>query len=108
MGDDIETSRSMGSDYWAALRWLSKNQSKRNLRRCHYPLITYLTIRGTTKALKEWKKVVEHSQNFLEVDAIEAFKPNYPMMIFNRDLGKFILYWLNMIKNNQLIDSIVN
>ena len=29
MGDDIETSRSMCSNYWAALRWLSKNQNKR-------------------------------------------------------------------------------
>ena len=29
MGDDIETGRSMGSDYWAALRWLSENQNKR-------------------------------------------------------------------------------
>ena len=29
MGDDIETGRSTGSDYWAALRWLSENQNKR-------------------------------------------------------------------------------
>ena len=29
MGDDIKTSRSRGSDYWAALRWLSENQNKR-------------------------------------------------------------------------------
>ena len=28
MGDDIETGRSTGSDYLAALRWLSENQSK--------------------------------------------------------------------------------
>ena len=42
MGDDIETSRSMGSDYRAALRWLSENQNKLNRKRCHYPLITYL------------------------------------------------------------------
>ena len=28
MGDDIETGRSAGSDYWAALRWLSENQNK--------------------------------------------------------------------------------
>ena len=28
MGDDIETGRSTGSDYWAALRWLSENQNK--------------------------------------------------------------------------------
>ena len=29
MGDDIETGRSSGSDYWAALRWLSENKNKR-------------------------------------------------------------------------------
>ena len=28
MGDDIETGRSKGSDYWAAPRWLIKNQNK--------------------------------------------------------------------------------
>ena len=28
MGDDIETGRSTGSDYWAAQRWLSWNQTK--------------------------------------------------------------------------------
>ena len=28
MGDDIETGRSKGSDYWATLRWLSENQKK--------------------------------------------------------------------------------
>ena len=28
MGDDIEASRSTGSDYWAALLWLSKNQKQ--------------------------------------------------------------------------------
>ena len=28
MGDDIETSWSTGSDYWAAIHWLSKNQNK--------------------------------------------------------------------------------
>ena len=27
MGDDIETGRSMDSNYWAALLWLSKNQN---------------------------------------------------------------------------------
>ena len=27
MGDDIETGRSTGSDYWAALCWLSENQN---------------------------------------------------------------------------------
>ena len=30
MGDDIETGRSTGSDYWAALGWLSENQNKRS------------------------------------------------------------------------------
>ena len=30
MGDDIETGKSTGSDYWAALRQLSKNQNKRS------------------------------------------------------------------------------
>ena len=66
---------------------------------CHHPLVTQLTIRGTTKALKEWKKVVEHSQNFLEVDAIEAFKPNYPMMIFNRDLGNLLTKFNSIINH---------
>ena len=28
MGDDIKTGRSKGSDYWAALSWLSENQNK--------------------------------------------------------------------------------
>ena len=28
MGDDNKTSRSTGSNYWAALRWLSGNQNK--------------------------------------------------------------------------------
>ena len=28
MGDDIQTGRSTGSDYWAALCWLSENQNK--------------------------------------------------------------------------------
>ena len=28
-GEDIETGRSMGSDYGAALHWMSKNQNKR-------------------------------------------------------------------------------
>ena len=28
MGDDIEIGRSIGSHYWAALRWLSENQNK--------------------------------------------------------------------------------
>ena len=27
MGDDIEAGKSTGSDYWAALCWLSKNQT---------------------------------------------------------------------------------
>ena len=58
-----------------------------------------LPIRGTTKALKEWKKVVEHSQNFLEVDALEAFKPNYPMMIFNRDLGNLLTKFNSIINH---------
>ena len=30
--------------YWAALRWLTKNQNKLNPNRCHYPLITYLNL----------------------------------------------------------------
>ena len=29
MGEDIKTGSSTGSDYWAALRWLSENQNKR-------------------------------------------------------------------------------
>ena len=29
MGDDIETGKSMGFDYLAALHWLSENQNKR-------------------------------------------------------------------------------
>ena len=28
MGDDIQTGRSIGSNYWAALCWLSENQNK--------------------------------------------------------------------------------
>ena len=28
MGDDIESGRSTGSDYWAALCWLRKNKNK--------------------------------------------------------------------------------
>ena len=44
MGDDIETGRSTGSNYWVALRWLSENQNKRpDPNRCHHPLITQLT-----------------------------------------------------------------
>ena len=42
MGDDIKTVISTGSDYWAALYWLSENQNKQNLNRCHHPLITRL------------------------------------------------------------------
>ena len=48
-----------------------------------------LPINGTNKVLKQWKKVVEHSQSFLELDAIDAFKPNHPLMIFNSELSKY-------------------
>ena len=49
MGDDIKTSRSTCSDYWAALCWLSKNQNKwpyaTDPHWCHHPLITQLRMR---------------------------------------------------------------
>ena len=51
-----------------------------------------LPINGTNKVLKQWKKVVEHSQSFLELDAIDAFKPNHPLMIFNSELSKYSKY----------------
>jgi hypothetical protein len=31
MGDDIETGRSAGSDYWAALRWLSEKWKSKQM-----------------------------------------------------------------------------
>jgi hypothetical protein len=31
MGENIEIGGDKGSDYWAALRWLSKNQNKHEL-----------------------------------------------------------------------------
>ena len=47
MGDDIETGKTTGSDYRAALCWLSQNQNKRpwttNLNPCQHPLITKLS-----------------------------------------------------------------
>ena len=49
MGDDIDTGWSTGTDYWAALRWLSENQNKRPLttdpNQCYDPLITQLSVK---------------------------------------------------------------
>ena len=44
MGDDVETSRSTGSNYRAALHWLSENQNKGHKQQTQTNIITHCTV----------------------------------------------------------------
>ena len=40
MGDDIKTGRSTGSDYWAALRWLTQKLKQTAIDDRHKPMLS--------------------------------------------------------------------
>ena len=67
------------------LRWLSENQNKLNPNRCHYPLITYLSL--------------NHSRNFKCEKFIVKACRNTTLREFGRDLWPSRPKTFNLIEN---------
>ena len=90
------TSYRLWLSYWAALSWLSENQNKLNLNRCHYPWITYrsLEICWLFLRLEFWSVVIWFfltriiGNLHLDIDNLLCYLSLFPTLKLHKHLVK--------------------